>query len=664
MEKGIIHYLNSESIKAQRKNIFIEANTNVINDPSIIQSVKHTALENILSNRYKDYKKHANNVRVAVSVQRVVKKNKVRKESIDAAKPMCIRPGTTKGRQIIKFKSTICKDLSALNNTMDRSGIIQLGHLSNANSNLAKRRNYMFNKSKHLKGFGLIQPITETVESINKETSKVTISTSKGTTVRGNTVEKYSRQKQSHMKTTVTPKAQTQRFSLWRDKKINTNNPEPTPSSIKEVKQDFPFTPIQALKYLRDRLTSYEKTEILDYEMVYYVGNESYKRQIFDDENGDYMAYVGDHIGFRYEIIDIFGKGSFGQVLKCKDHKVGEIVALKIIRNHQKFFKQALVEIKILQFIKDNDPDDKSNIVKIFDSFVFRRHVCITFEPLSMNLYDLIKQNNFKGLSLTLIHKFAIQILQSLLLLKKHSIIHCDLKPENILLKKSSVKLIDFGSSCFTQEQFYTYIQSRFYRAPEIMLALPYTTAIDMWSFGCILFELFTGSPLFPGETESKQMALIIEANGLPPQSLLSKAIRKEVFFKDDGKPLPTTSVKERSVRSIESALRTAEPEFVDFIRCCLVWDPVKRLSPEEALIHPWITKANNMRNTKCSRTNRVRLSLNTTGQRVNLNKGLGDSVSLKIKTTPKGRNGLNKIEKEGPIEFYMNIKPKKSNMN
>jgi serine/threonine protein kinase len=88
----------------------------------------------------------------------------------------------------------------------------------------------------------------------------------------------------------------------------------------------------------------------------------------------------------------------------------------------------------------------------------------------------------------------------------KNRLIHRDLKPENILLKqanKSGIKIIDFGSSCLWNQRIYTYIQSRFYRAPEIILGIPYTCAIDMWSFGCILAELYSGYPLFPGESET-----------------------------------------------------------------------------------------------------------------------------------------------------------------
>ena len=103
------------------------------------------------------------------------------------------------------------------------------------------------------------------------------------------------------------------------------------------------------------------------------------------------------------------------------------------------------------------------------------------------------------------IRAIAHQTTLALATLEKYGIIHCDLKPENILLKspdKSGIKVIDFGSSCFQDERIYTYIQSRFYRAPEIILGIPYTPAIDMWSFGCILVELFTGYPIFPGENE------------------------------------------------------------------------------------------------------------------------------------------------------------------
>ena len=113
-------------------------------------------------------------------------------------------------------------------------------------------------------------------------------------------------------------------------------------------------------------------------------------------------------------------------------------------------------------------------------------------------------------------------------------IIHCDLKPENILLKeenKSGIKIIDFGSSTFIDEKVYTYIQSRFYRAPEIMLGIPYTTAIDMWSLGCIMAELYIGYPLLPGESENDQMSRIMEMRDIPNDEVLKMSERKMKFF-------------------------------------------------------------------------------------------------------------------------------------
>lgn len=119
---------------------------------------------------------------------------------------------------------------------------------------------------------------------------------------------------------------------------------------------------------------------------------------------------------------------------------------------------------------------------------------------------------------------------------------HIRLRPlllqENVLLKQrgsSSIKVIDFGSSCYSHQRVYTYIQSRFYRSPEVILGLPYGTPIDMWSLGCILAELYTGYPLFPGEDEIEQLACIMEVLGLPPEHIISHASRRRLFF---GKPI------------------------------------------------------------------------------------------------------------------------------
>jgi dual specificity tyrosine-phosphorylation-regulated kinase 2/3/4 len=114
-----------------------------------------------------------------------------------------------------------------------------------------------------------------------------------------------------------------------------------------------------------------------------------------------------------------------------------------------------LIEVKILEDLKDTDPDDKKNIVRIKENFVFRKHLIISFEMLSMNLYEFIKMNNFQGVSVNLVRRFAIQLLVALHYMKEHNIVHCDMKPENILLRKSNksgIKVIDFGSGTFEAE--------------------------------------------------------------------------------------------------------------------------------------------------------------------------------------------------------------------
>lgn len=128
----------------------------------------------------------------------------------------------------------------------------------------------------------------------------------------------------------------------------------------------------------------------------------------YDDDRGDYQVVIKDHLCYRYEVIDFLGKGSFGQALKCLDYKTNEHVAVKIIRNKKRFHYQAGVELKILTYLKEHDIDDVNNIIRIKDYAIFRNHLIISFELLSINLYDFIKNNNFQGVSLNLIRRFAI----------------------------------------------------------------------------------------------------------------------------------------------------------------------------------------------------------------------------------------------------------------
>lgn len=236
-------------------------------------------------------------------------------------------------------------------------------------------------------------------------------------------------------------------------------------------------------------------------------------------------------------------------------------------------------------------------MINFTQSFYFRGHLCISTELLGMNLYEFIKAHEFKGFSLRLIRRFCRQMLSSLVLLKSRKVIHCDLKPENILLAHplhSEIKVIDFGSSCFEHEKVYTYIQSRFYRSPEVILGMSYGLPIDMWSLGCILAELLTGYPIFPGENEQEQLACIMEIFGPPEKHLIEKSSRKKLFFDSLGKPRVTVSTKGRrrrpSSKTLQQALKCDDEAFLDFIARCLRWDPDRRMKPDEAMLHEFVT--------------------------------------------------------------------------
>ena len=146
----------------------------------------------------------------------------------------------------------------------------------------------------------------------------------------------------------------------------------------------LPTTAPKALKYYKDSLTLYEHGEILDYREVFYLGKATDKIQPsisagsncgFDDEKGDYNVITGDHIAYRYEILGILGKGSFGIVLKVFDHKNKVNLALKIIKNKPRFNLQAEVEIRILHYLREHDQDNEFNIIHYHDCFKFRHHL-------------------------------------------------------------------------------------------------------------------------------------------------------------------------------------------------------------------------------------------------------------------------------------------------
>ncbi|KAH9929489.1 kinase-like protein [Epithele typhae] len=362
----------------------------------------------------------------------------------------------------------------------------------------------------------------------------------------------------------------------------------------------------------------------------------------YDNEDYDYILYVNDWLGtddgHKYLILDILGQGTFGQVVKCQNMKTHEVVAVKVVKNKPAYFNQSMMEVTILELLNQQcDPHDEHHILRLRDSFIHKSHLCLVFELLSSNLYELIKQNQFQGLSTQLVKVFTAQLLDALTILKEARLIHCDLKPENILLKSlqsPQIKVIDFGSACHERQTVYTYIQSRFYRSPEVLLGIPYTAAIDMWSLGCIAVELFLGLPLFPGTSEYNQITRIVEMLGMPPQYMLDMGKQTGQFFdsfvdhyghkkyrlksleqysrehntnEQPGKqyfkattlpeiikqaPMPSfkTSSRQQSHQAEVEKEMNNRASFIDFVQGLLNMNPIERWSPQQARLHPFIT--------------------------------------------------------------------------
>lgn len=417
--------------------------------------------------------------------------------------------------------------------------------------------------------------------------------------------------------------------------------------NVTKPQEGRPRRPEQVLSYCGDVLSRYERQEILNYRHVYFIGATAHKERPsnsatrnsgYDDKQDSYVHAVNDHVAYRYQVLNVIGSGSFGQVVKAYDHKEQMYVALKMVRNQPQMHRQALEEMRILQHLTSLDKDNRMNVIHMYDSFFFRSHACITFELLSTSLYELIKKNKFQGFSLQLVRQFARSLLECLEALARHGIVHRDMKPENILLKQrggNGIKVIDFGTSCYeNHDHSYTYVQSRFYRAPEVILGVRNGLAMDMWSLGCILAELHLGCALLAGEDESDQLACMIELLGMPPERLIAQSGRASEFFRSSGHPrYCTLSTRTDDTilldggscrrgkprgppgyRSLAALVKAKGLEqgadrcwmngagtgtaaewsqdsnlFLDLVSRCLDWDPDTRITPGEALQHAWL---------------------------------------------------------------------------
>ena len=361
-----------------------------------------------------------------------------------------------------------------------------------------------------------------------------------------------------------------------------------------------------------------------DYYPIYYNGQfiDSYSLKVVVDrertgfeESKDFKIVINNLIAGRYQILGYLGNAAFSKAVKCLDTKTNTLVCLKIIENNKNYFDQSLDEIKVLNFVNSNGDPDEFNFLKSIDFFYYKEHLIIVTELLNDNLYDfydyLLKNKIEEYFSLSRIQAIAKQVLTSMKYIHSLHLIHCDLKPENILLKcisKAEVKIIDFGSSNFIYDATSSYIQSRSYRAPEVIMGCNYDYKIDIWSLGCILAELYSKTVLFMSDSVHSLLARVIGIIGPIPEWMFEKGTTVNGMFckekllymeadavNDTNANISTTSVGKKKMHVIvpkrtllKNRIHCDDQNFIDFLRYLLKIDPNERPTAEEALNHPW----------------------------------------------------------------------------
>ncbi|CAJ2501467.1 Uu.00g043200.m01.CDS01 [Anthostomella pinea] len=341
-----------------------------------------------------------------------------------------------------------------------------------------------------------------------------------------------------------------------------------------------------------------------------------------DDKDGYYKIRIGEIMNGRYQVQSMLGKGMFSGVARAVDITNKKLVAIKMMRNNDALRKGGFTEIAILQKLNDADPESRKHIVKFERYFEHKGHLCLAFENLSLNLREVLKKfGNNIGINLSATRAYAHQIFVALAHMQKCSIIHADLKPDNILVNESRniLKLCDLGTAidrsdaATAHNEITPYLISRFYRAPEIILGMPYDYAVDMWSIGCTLYELYTGKILFTGNSNNQMLKTIMEIRGKFSTKLYKRGELSQMHFDEVGnfisveqdKTLGKTTVRTLAIvkptRDLRTRLLAASGgmndvesrdlnHFVDLLERCLTLNPDKRITPSEALKHPFFS--------------------------------------------------------------------------
>lgn len=313
----------------------------------------------------------------------------------------------------------------------------------------------------------------------------------------------------------------------------------------------------------------------------------------WDNENYDLILHTGDVITDgtkKYSIISLLGNGTFGQVVNCIDHETGKGFAIKIAKSPRVYYTCSHMESQILERLRMQSP---RYFVQIFSSFIFKQHHCLVLEVLGRNLYEVLKLRNFNGFPHSTVKSIAEQILNAMVEMSRIGVVHCDLKPENILVedpRTMRIKIIDFGSAFYFFKDNGFYVQSRYYRAPEVMMNMAYDSSVDVWSFACIAFELCVGRPLFPGKSNNNQLARIFFL--LDDRLCTEQPRRERIEDIIEHKDAFLTTQDVRALVGKASTNAKDNQNFCDFLFAALRIRTVERPGAADLLKHAYLNDA------------------------------------------------------------------------
>lgn len=344
-----------------------------------------------------------------------------------------------------------------------------------------------------------------------------------------------------------------------------------------------------------------------------------------DDTVGHFRGAAGTIIADRYKVVRDVGLGTFGRVVECLDlrraHKStggrgrgeSDYVAIKIVRSVRRYHDSATIEANIVEGVNRRGGRGISHCVNLHTSFTWNSHYCLVFENLGPSLYDFLKKHNYCGFPMICVRDFTKQLLEALEFMHSFGLIHTDLKPENILLlnyrevpykwhgrtymipESTKVKIIDFGGATYDSEKKSSVVNTRQYRAPEVILGLGWSMPSDLWSAGCILVELYLGELLFATHDNLEHLALIEKIVAPFPQRILSRAKNSQLVedaFDRNGKHRmgrvlpPESAAYVQKMRPLESIVLPEDSRFLDLIRMLLVINPYDRASAHSCVRH------------------------------------------------------------------------------